>query len=78
MESNRWVSILFLFLFRIDDILGDSDSELENDIMMDTEDKTEPKKRNKKNREDQKYIQEDADSIFDLADINAFSKITCE
>lgn len=64
---------------RIDDILADSDSELENDIMMDAEEQPEARgRKNKNKKEERKYIQEDADDIVDLADINAFSKITCK
>lgn len=67
-----------LFTNRIDDILADSDSELEDDITMDADERSGDGKRNKKRKDDQKYIQEDADEIVDLADINAMSKITCE
>lgn len=62
---------------RIDDILADSDSELENDIMMDDEAEQRPKVKAKRPKE-QRYIREDADTIVDLADINAMSKITCK
>lgn len=72
--------LIFLCLvFRIDDILADSDSELENDIMMDTDENPERREKKKANRSKaQKYIHEDADTIVDLADINAMSKITCK
>lgn len=65
-------------IYRIDDILADSDSELENDLTMDTDEAASGKKHSKKRNEEQKYIHEDADEIVDLADINALSKITCK
>lgn len=67
----------FFFSCRIDDILADSDSELENDIMMDGEADQRPKVKAKRSKE-QRYIREDAETIVDLADINAMSKISCE
>lgn len=70
--------MIYLLSFRrIDDILADSDSELENDIMMDDETEQRPKVKAKRSKE-QKYIREDADTIVDLADINAMSKISCK
>lgn len=69
--------MFFFFSCRIDDILADSDSELENDIMMDGEADQRPKVKAKRSKE-QRYIREDADTIVDLADINAMSKITCK
>lgn len=67
----------FSLWHRIDDILADSDSELENDILMDDETKPEQKTKKKNRARDDRYIREDVDHIVDLADINAMSKITC-
>lgn len=68
---------LFLSHFAsIDDVLADSDSDLENDIMLDNDGKGEQRKR-KTGDKDQKYIHEDPESIVDLMDINAMSKISC-
>lgn len=71
-------SIFFsIYLNSIDDVLADSDSDLENDIMLDAEEKGEQRTR-KTGAKDQKYIHEDAESIVDLMDINAMSKISCK
>lgn len=76
-ESRPSPLIHLAFFHRIDDILADSDSELENDILMDDEADQRPKVKAKRAKE-QKYIREDADTIVDLADINAMSKISCK
>lgn len=62
----------------IDDILADSDSDLENDIMMDADEQIEKRPKKKARSRDQKFIHEDADEIVDLADVNAMSRITCK
>lgn len=79
MNRNASFSRIFFifFIHRIDDILADSDSELENDIMMDDDAEQRPKVKVKRSKE-QKYIHEDADTIVDLADINAMSNISCK
>lgn len=53
------------------DILADSDSDLDDDM----EDDKQPAKKTKQR---ETYIQEDPDSIVDLADINSIAKITCK
>jgi hypothetical protein len=56
-----------LFSFNsIDDILADSDSDMSDD----------GKENPKKAKNPQTYIRETEDSIVDLADSNAFSRIT--
>lgn len=57
--------------------MADSDSELENDIMMDDDGEKRPKVVKAKRLMERKYIHENADTIVDLADISAMSKITC-
>lgn len=44
---------------------------------MDDDAEDRPKVKVKRSK-DQRYIREDADTIVDLADINAMSKITCK
>lgn len=61
-------TFFILFLFSIDDILADSDSDMSDD------DEKENAKKAKKNP--QTYIRETEDSIVDLADADAFSRIT--
>ncbi len=53
------------------DILADSDSDLDDDM----EDDKPPAK---KSKQQETYIQEDPESIVDLADINSIGKITCK
>lgn len=53
------------------DILADSDSDLDDDMEVD-------KQPTKKTKQRETYIQEDPDSIVDLADINSIGKITCK
>ncbi|GAB0088077.1 RRP12-like protein [Sergentomyia squamirostris] len=53
----------------IDDVLADSDSDFDDD-----EPEEKPVKKSKKNK--QNFIKEDADTIVDLADVNAIGKIT--
>lgn len=61
-------------LFSIDDILADSDSDMSDD------DKENPKQKSKEDKKKSKnpetYIHETEDSIVDLADPDAFSRIT--
>lgn len=58
--------------------MADSDSELENDILMGDEDKPEQRSKKKTRSRGERYIHENVDDIVDLADINAMSKITCK
>lgn len=63
-------NILLIFSFnRIDDILTDSDSDLESE---------DEKTKENKPAKNAVYIQEAPDSIVDLADLNEFSKVTSE
>lgn len=57
------------FSYSIDDILADSDSDLSDG----DDDKKKPKQ---KSKGQDTYIRETEDSIVDLADPDAFSKIT--
>lgn len=79
---------LFTLISSDEDILADSDSDdggeddggLQEDILMDTNGQTAAAERPKKKarRKDEKFIHEDADTIVDLADIKAMSKISCK
>lgn len=53
------------------DILADSDSDFDDDMEGD-------KQPVKKSKQRETYIQEDPESIVDLADINSIGKITCK
>lgn len=53
------------------DILADSDSDLDDDMEVDSQ----PVKKTKRS---ETYIQEDPENIVDLADINSIGKITCK
>lgn len=71
--------------FSDEDILADSDSDdsdddkLQEDILMDSSGQPSAERSKKKaHRKDEKYIHEDADTIIDLADIKAMSKISCK
>lgn len=77
-RTLNYKSIIPEFSSSIDDILADSDSELENDIMMDDESKPEQRPKKKARSRDERYIHEDLDDIVDLADVNAIGKITCK
>lgn len=58
---------------------GDDDTELQEDILMDTGGQpTAERPKKKARRKDEKFIHEDADTIVDLADIKAMSKISCK
>lgn len=71
-----------------EDILADSDSDdddmeqeddgLQEDILMDASASSAVRPKKKARRKDEKYIHEDADTIVDLADIKAMSKISCK
>lgn len=78
IKSLIFSRFLFSYFDRIDDILADSDSELENDIIMDDEQKPDQRPKKKARSKDERYIHEDIDDIVDLADVNAMSKITCK
>lgn len=75
-------------IFSDEDILADSDSDgeeadedddgLQEDILMDTSTQSAERPKKKVHRKDEKYIHEDADTIVDLADIKAMSKISCK
>lgn len=78
---------ILVSIFSDDDILADSDSEdggdddddgLQEDILMDTSGPSTDRPKKKAHRKDEKYIHEDADTIVDLADIKAMSKISCK
>lgn len=58
--------------------MRDSDSELEEDILMDSGDQKDARTKKKTHLKEDKYIHENADSIVDLADIKAISSITCK
>lgn len=60
------------FRFSIDDILADSDSD-----MSDGEEKKNPKQKSK-SKNPETYLRETEDSIVDLADADAFSRLTSE
>lgn len=71
-----FIFLLISFLNSIDDILADSDSDMSID---DEEAGPKGKKANakaEKKKEQETYIRETEDTIVDLADPNAFSKIT--
>lgn len=61
---------------RIDDILADSDSDF--DEMDDSPTAGKSSKPTKKAKNQASYIQEDAENIVDLADVNAIGRITCK
>lgn len=75
-------------IFSDEDILADSDSDgddmeedddgLQEDILMDANAQSAERPKKKARRKDEKYIHEDADTIVDLADIKAMSKISCK
>lgn len=71
---------IFICLCSDEDILADSDSddELQEDILMDTEDKPQQRVIKKARSREQKFIHEDANTIVDLADTKAMSSIACE
>lgn len=57
---------------------NEDDDGLQEDILMDTSAQSASERPKKKaHRKDEKYIHEDADTIVDLADIKAMSKISC-
>lgn len=56
------------FLFSIEDILADSDSDFD--------DKDEDAPPAKKSKQQASFIQEDPESIVDLADVNSIGRIT--
>lgn len=58
---------------------NDDDDGLQEDILMDKSGQPAAERPKKKaHRKDEKYIHEDADTIVDLADIKAMSKISCK
>lgn len=57
---------------------SDSDEELHEDILMDTEDKPADRPKKKARSKEQKYIYEDADTIVDLADTKSMRNIACK
>lgn len=63
-----------------DDILADSDSdnELQEDILMGTEDQPTERSKNKSYGKQEKYIYENSENIVDLADIKAMNSIGCK
>lgn len=63
----------YTFHFSIDDILADSDSD-----MSDGEDKKDKSKQKIKSKNPETYLRETEDSIVDLADADAFSRLTSE
>ena len=65
----QFFTFSFVFFHSIDDILADSDSDLSGE---------DEKENTKKSKNPQTYIRETEDSIVDLADSNAFSRITSE
>lgn len=72
MEATTDGSVkCFCFFLSLQDILADSDSDLDDDMEVD-------KQPAKKTKQRETYIQEDPDSIVDLADINSIGKITCK
>lgn len=70
--------MLSIYLCSDDDILADSDSdeELQEDILMDSNAETTERSNRKVHRKEVKYIHEDANTIIDLADIKAMSSIS--
>lgn len=70
---------MYFSIFSIDDILADSDSDLDDDMDVDDgklsrDAATTHKRLGKKQHET--FIQEDPDSIVDLTDLNAIGQIT--
>lgn len=63
--------LIKLLIYSLQDILADSDSDFDDDMEVD-------KQPTKKTKQSETYIQEDPDSIVDLADINSIGKITCK
>lgn len=65
---------MFFHLFcRIDDILGDSDSDLD---IMDDEKKAQVNAVKQKRKQHESFIQEAGDDIVDLVDVNSIGRIT--
>lgn len=58
----------------LEDILKDSDSEME--FLDEEEDRPRPKAKNVKKGKNQAWIQDDPENIVDLADVSASRKIT--
>lgn len=57
---------------------SDEDDDLQENILMDTNDESNERPKKKAKRKETKYIHEDVDHIVDLADIKAMSSIACE
>lgn len=68
------------YLLFSDDILADSDSdeELQEDILMDSNDTQVERPKKKILGKHEKYIYEDSENIIDLVDIKAMSSIGCK
>lgn len=60
------------------DEADEDDDGLQEDILMDKSTQAAERPKKKAHRKDEKYIHEDADTIVDLADIKAMSKISCK
>lgn len=66
------MNLIYSSVFSIDDILADSDSDMDEE----TTKKDKPEEKKSRKPKGDTYIRESEDSIVDLADPNAFNKIT--